>query len=80
MDNNNSGTVKVFGSNGDFLWIEYWKNNRLHREDGPAVIFHDNVSVEYWLNDCRVTSEQVWDNMTTEQLEEALWNLDEWVK
>lgn len=30
--------------------VKYWRlNNRLHREDGPAVIFPDG-SIEWWLN------------------------------
>jgi hypothetical protein len=31
---------------------EWYKNGKLHRENGPAVIYEDSET-EYWLNDNR---------------------------
>jgi len=35
-------------------WQEYWINNKLHREDGPAVIVYYEDGqikrIEYWVN------------------------------
>ena len=35
----------------------YWKNGRLHRDNGPAVIYQ-NGDVEYWLDGQRLTKEE----------------------
>ena len=42
--NKNNG--KVIYNNGDVAW---WKNGKLHREDGPAVIRFDEYK-SWWIN------------------------------
>lgn len=38
---------------------EWYKNGKLHKEDGPAVIYYTNLyNEEYYLNDKRLTKEE----------------------
>jgi len=36
----------------------YYENGRVHRLDGPAVVYDDKRESEYWLNGKRVTKEE----------------------
>ena len=43
---------------GEVTWEEWWREGKLHREDGPAVIEHNvatgaATSEEWWLNGVR---------------------------
>ena len=67
-----------------FAGIHKWyKNGLLHREDGPAYIsIHSGtlqiIYVEYYLNGKMVDKEEVFDQLSDEQKEKVIWNLDEW--
>ena len=41
----------------DVYEIHYYKNSLVHREDGPAIIRHDN-SKEYWLNNKKIKTQE----------------------
>ena len=56
---------------------EYWVDGKLHREDGPAVIYSDGYK-EWWLNDVPVSAQEVFDRLTDEEKNEVIWNMDEW--
>ena len=39
---------------GDGDHLEYWKNGKLHRENGPAIVSLCEDYKEYWVNGQRV--------------------------
>lgn len=56
---------------------EWWKNGFLHREDGPAI--EDGRNGRSWfLNGRLVTPMEIFDQMSEEQKEKAIWELDQW--
>ena len=55
----------------------YLKNGDPHREDGPAHVFCSGEK-EWFLNGIKVTAQQVFDQLTPEQQEKAVWEINEW--
>lgn len=51
--------VEVF-DNGTICWRN--QKNELHREDGPAVKYHDGEK-EFWLNDTKYTEKDYWEKL-----------------
>jgi len=52
----------------------HYKNGALHREDGPAVVYHEKGGTrvdEYWLDGKRVTKEEM-ESYRTEKLKKKL--------
>lgn len=78
LPNNFTGVIEVIEQSNGILMTEYWCNGNLHREDGPAVIFHDTGLKEYFLNGIFVTAEEVFDRLTPEQQEKEIWRINEW--
>lgn len=39
----------------------YFKDKKIHRDDGPAVVFHDGRDPQFWVDNSHV-SESVWFN------------------
>lgn len=37
---------------------EWYKNDKLHRVDGPAVKFSDNINNQYWIDGVRLSKEE----------------------
>ncbi len=55
----------------------WFVDGRKHREDGPAYIFA-NGDREWWLNDIHYRQEEWFEELTPEQKEKAVWNMDNW--
>lgn len=77
-----TGWIKVFDldkQNNEevVLWLEHRVNGKLHCENGPAVIYYDGQK-EWYLNDEEVSAMEVFEKMSDEDKEQALWELDEW--
>ena len=47
--------------------IEYKKNYELHREDGPAVEYFDNIGNQYYLNGKKYTEDE-WKNIQKDKI------------
>lgn len=56
---------------------EYWIYGMLHRRKGPAIIYTCGRKLWY-LYSHRSTAEEVFDQLTDEEKEEAIWSMDEW--
>lgn len=56
---------------------EWFLNDQLHRRDGPAVIYEDG-SKAWFLYGKPVSAQEVFDQLTDEEKEQAIWNMDEW--
>ncbi len=63
-------------SNHNQFWF---LNGNLHREDGPAISYFES-GIKYWyLNGLQIDSQEVWfEQLTPEQKEKAVWNMDSW--
>lgn len=72
-----TGVITVNNTDGTTM-TEYWVDGKLHREDGPAVIFSDGHK-EWWLNDVNVSAIEVFEKLSEEEKMKVIWNLDEWV-
>ncbi len=64
----------VIYSDGMKVW---YLNGRQHREDGPAVECI-NGTKKWWLNGNLYSQEEWFDELTPEQKEKALFNMDNW--
>jgi hypothetical protein len=49
---------------------EYRVNNKLHREDGPAIEFFDNIGDQYYLNGEKKTAEEYQNFRRTKLIDE----------
>ena len=57
---------------------KYWYYEDVqHRTDGPAVI-HQNGEKTWMLNGQRMSAEEHFMNLTSEQQEKAIWRINEW--
>ena len=59
-----------------FATLYYWKG-MLHRVDGPAITYASGLTYWYFKGE-KVTPQQLFEQLTVEQKEKAIWNLDEW--
>jgi hypothetical protein len=66
------GPAFIYNDGGKYWYL----NGLLHRADGPAVIY-SNGNEEYWLNHVFLNQEEWFQQLTTEQQYNYLWNLDE---
>ncbi len=61
-------------SNGSKKWLI---NGKFHREDGPAIIWSGG-SKSWYLSNAKYTQEAWFEELTPEQKEKAIWNMDNW--
>lgn len=57
--------------------IIYFENGKLHREDGPAIIYNSGLKKWYFQGE-NISPQELFDKLTSEQKERVIWNLDEW--
>lgn len=55
----------------------YYLNGSRHRSDGPALV-HTNGTKEWWLFGKKVSAQEVFDQLTPEQVEKVVWEINEW--
>lgn len=57
--------------------IAYMQNGRIHREDGPAIIY--NAGHKSWYYEGKkIAPMDLFEKLTPEQKEKVIWELDEW--
>lgn len=55
----------------------WFYNNLLHRSDGPAIV-HSEGYKTWFLRGEPVSAQEVFEQLTPEQKEKAIWELDQW--
>lgn len=55
----------------------WFVNGVCHREDGPAIEYYNGIR-EWYLNGKRVSAEDVFQQLTDDQKEKVVWELDLW--
>lgn len=53
------------------------KNGLIHCNNGPAILYQNGFK-RWFLNGYEVTAEEVFEQMSDEDKEKAIWNLDQW--
>lgn len=55
----------------------YFKQGRLHRTDGPAVIYVGGLCNWYYDGE-KLSPQELFEKLTDEEREQAIWNINEW--
>lgn len=71
-------TGKVIYLGGVEPIILYYRNRYLHREDGPAIVYLKSNDKFWYLNGFQVGPMDVFDQLSDEQKEKAIWTFNEW--
>lgn len=57
--------------------LVYYEGGKVHRKNGPAIIYHDGGKGWYWQGRIS-TKEEIFEKLSDEEKEEVIWNMDEW--
>jgi len=53
--------------------VEYRHKNKLHRLNGPAIVFHNNIGDQYYIDGEKLSKDE-WDNFNRTRLIDNLMN------